>query len=160
MHITRLNSSWIEKMSNLAISVFDKQESVYYQDKKFYDGIVSFLNNCSIKNMLIQFLNNKIITFGAIDNNNLIGFISYNSEGLIKYFYVLEEYQNKGIGRKLLNSLFTYLNTEQILIDKLSAESTHYAVDIFKKLGFKQVGSEKINSFGIIYIPFIYKIPA
>ena len=60
MHITRLNSSWIEKMSNLAISVFDKQESVYYQDKKFYDGIVSFLNNCSIKNMLIQFLNNKM----------------------------------------------------------------------------------------------------
>ena len=81
MHITRLNSSWIEKMSNLAISVFDKQESVYYQNKKFYDGIVSFLNNCSIKNMLIQFLNNKIITFGAIDNNNLIGFISFNNEG-------------------------------------------------------------------------------
>lgn len=144
-------------MSNLAIGVFDKQESSYYQDKKLFDGIVSFLNDCSIKNMLIQFLNNKIVSFGAIDNNNLIGFISYDNEGKIKYFFVLPEYQNKGIGRKLLNSLFTYLNTEHCNVENIHIQSTHFAIEIFKKLGFKQIGSEKISKKGIIYVPFIYK---
>lgn len=80
-----------------------------------------------------------------IENSKIIGYLNYYviyNRIEIANFNVLEEYQNKGIGTKLLEYLIDkYKNVDNITLEV--KEDNLKAIHMYKKMGFKKVSIRK-----------------
>ena len=90
-------------------------------------------------------LNNKEFAFGTFDNDNIIAGIYFHRFDTILYIdwlFVKEEYQNKGIGKSLINKI---LNSKEELEKLLGGKITKCNIEsrgeksnsIYTKMGFK-----------------------
>lgn len=95
----------------------------------------------------------------AIYNNILIGCARLRmisaKIGSINYVAVLPEFQNQGIGSKIVIKLIEQAKNENL--EELKLKSRFYCVDFYKKLGFKESG-EPFDFLGICHIPMILKL--
>ena len=89
--------------------------------------------------------------YGAFDGDSLIGIIATRDNGShIALFFVDGKYHGQGFGK----SLWTALLADNFS-DKITVNSSLYAVEIYRKLGFVQVGDEHEQD-GIRYVPMEY----
>lgn len=75
---------------------------------------------------------NDILSFyGVFDDNKLVAVIGIE-KNIISYLYVLKEYQNKGIGTKLIRLALEILKEyDTVLIDSVDSAKSFY-----KKMDF------------------------
>ena len=141
MTIKRLSRIEIEEALPLIWDVFCKYEAVNYPEdvkKTFWQAIHS------------QYYLNMLTAYGAFKGDTLIGIIATRNNGEhIALFFVDGEYHKLGIGRKLFNTLL-----ENNSKSKITVNSSEYAVEIYKKLGFVQTGEIQEDA-GIRYVPMI-----
>ena len=94
------------------------------------------------------FLNKQYI-FVAIEDNKIVGFITgeifkkkawYNVQlGEINNIFVLEEYRQKGIGKKLVKTMIDTFKQEGITnIDLYTFGNNIDAIKFYEKIGFKK----------------------
>lgn len=87
--------------------------------------------------------------YGYFDES-MLGIISINNEGYIKFLFVDEKCQGLGIGKKLLDYV-TKVAIENN-IDQISLDSSVNGVKFYEKQGFVRV-SEAIKIDDIIVVP-------
>ena len=76
-----------------------------------------------------------------VETYNLAGMIATCSEGKhITLFFVNGKYHRRGIGKELMQ-----LAVRDNQTGKLTVNSSPYAVEIYKKLGFSPTGPEEIS---------------
>lgn len=97
----------------------------------------------NVYNNMIKFKKDKTaILFGAFDkkNNNLVGFIwGYEKIGKlhINYFYINKGYRGKGVGQKLINSMYEKAKEKNIdTIELMVGSKNTNAMKFYKKQGF------------------------
>lgn len=108
--------------------------------------------NCTIQDMKERLSkredNTKHITFIVEDNGDIIGFLSAY-RGLVNrikhsaYIVIgmLEPYRGKGIGMALIEKLFKWARNNKIIRLELTVvKDNRYAVNLYKKMGFKVEG--------------------
>jgi len=77
--------------------------------------------------------------FGAFENEKLVGVIATRSAGThIALFFVRGEYQKKGIGKSLFQMALKECSSQ-----KMTVNSSPYAVPIYHKLGFNETDKEQ-----------------
>lgn len=90
----------------------------------------------------------KTFHLGAFYMNNLLGVATFmknensNFEGVqyrLRGMAVLENYQGKGIGKKLITKAITLLKNRKV--DVLWCNARIIAINFYKKIGFKVKGS-------------------
>ncbi|MGN1399524.1 MAG: GNAT family N-acetyltransferase [Erysipelotrichaceae bacterium] len=143
MIIKKLNIKEIHDALPLVWKVFCEFEAINYPEndkRSFYNAIYSE-----------EYI--KLLTaYGAYDNNKLIGIIATRNNGShIALFFVDGAYHNRGIGRNLWDKVL-----EESSVDKITVNSSLYAVEVYKKLGFKATDEVKCDG-GIRYIPMEFK---
>lgn len=84
----------------------------------------------------------KLVIIGAYKDNEIVGVITIIGN-LIRHFYVRGEYQNQKIGKLLLSCVLSYLKDKKYSIVRLN--STEYAYEIYKKMGF--VDSKEFSKY-------------
>lgn len=140
--VRKLLRKEIDEALVLVWDVFNKYEAVNYPEtgkKAFHKAI------CSPKYL------DMLTAYGAFDENNLIGIIATRNAGShIALFFVHGDYHRQGIGKMLFEECIKANKNKQITVN-----SSEYAVDIYKRLGFVQVGSLK-DEDGIRYIPMLF----
>lgn len=115
---------------NDLIRINELENSFHYVLK----DIKSDLNNNPFSRYLLFIKNSKIIGY-------LNYYVIYNRIEIAN-FNVLEEYQNKGIGTKLLEYLIDkYKNVDNITLEV--KEDNLKAIHMYKKMGFKKVSIRK-----------------
>lgn len=108
--------------------------------KRANDKDLSLINDILKKNDLVYEDikdNTNIKLFSAYDDNLFIGIIGleqFRNVGFLRSFVVLDEYRDKGYGKKIYNSLFNYAKSKGV---KEIYLLTTTAENFFKKLGFK-----------------------
>lgn len=142
MEIKKLSGLELNKGLKLVWEVFLESEAFGYNR----NGVEEFR----------KFLDNKELfkifdTYGAYENNELVGIISLQDQQHICLFFVKKEFQKKGIGR----SLFQYI-LSQTTEKEITVNSSPSAIEIYKKIGFSIVDVEQ-NANGIRYTPMIFK---
>ena len=113
---------------------------------RFY---TEFVDGDDLNNML----NNETLhLFGYYDDDTLMGLISFMNNGYIMHLFVGMDYMHRGIARKLLEFIFKEAKNQGF--NSVTLDSSVYALDFYKKLGFKELG-DKIVEDGMAYIPLI-----
>ncbi|MGN1119505.1 MAG: GNAT family N-acetyltransferase [Oscillospiraceae bacterium] len=146
MEIKKIEKDGYDSAFDLALRVFDKFEAPDYPQ----EGVMAFRNSLQDKSYVEQ-----LEMYGAYSDGRLEGIIAARNKGShIALFFVDEKAQGKGIGRKLFEKILENCRTE-----KLTVNSSPYAKEIYRHLGFKDTDTEQIVD-GIRFTPmeFICKI--
>lgn len=112
-------------------------EHIRNPDENFYNIIDNEFNKFAIKNGVI--CNYEPFTFIAKENNELVGIItghSYYKEVHINDLIIFEQYRNKHIGSKLLETVENYYKNKGFENINLSTYNFQ-APEFYKKCGFE-----------------------
>lgn len=82
----------------------------------------------------------KLCMYGDFMDHKLVGVIATRNEGThIALFFVDGNYHKQGIGKKLFQTILWECHS-----DKMTVNSSPYAVPIYHKLGFCDVDEEQV----------------
>lgn len=142
-NIRKLESIETKTALNMVYKVFMEYEASDYSE----EGIKEFYKSIHDENYL-----SKLCLYGAFDSEQLIGVIATRSEGMhIALFFVEGKYQGKGIGKKLFQTVVS-----ECKHNRLTVNSSPYAVPIYHKLNFKDTDTEQVVN-GLRFTPMEYK---
>lgn len=136
----------------LVRNVFMKFEAPDYSD----EGIKTFIDFIEIDSISKMFKEDILKFWGCFDNDKIIGVIAIRNPSHISMLFVDGRYHKQGIGRKLFKeALMTIKNN--VAIDKITVNSSPYAVEVYHKLGFKDNNIEQTVD-GIRFTPMQFNI--
>lgn len=142
-NIRKLESFETESALDLVNKVFMEYEAPDYSE----EGIEEFNKSMRDEEYL-----SKLCMYGAFADERLIGVIATRSEGThIALFFVDSDFQGKGVGRSLFQTVVADCNSNRITVN-----SSPYAVPIYKKLGFTETDTEQAVN-GLRFTPMEYK---
>ena len=145
--VKNLQAEQLAEALPLVWEVFCRFEAPEYSE----EGITEFRN----------FLNNeeeigKLDFYGAFDKaSDIVGVLAMRKPSHISLFFVKAEYHRQGIGRQLFEKILCDYQPQGIGV--FTVNSSHYAVEVYRKLGFKLTGNECITN-GIRYTPMKMEI--
>lgn len=126
----------------LCWSVFKEYEAPDYTE----EGVREFYRSIHNRGFICQ-----LRFFGAFDGDNMVGVIAIRGGSHIALFFVKGEYHRRGIGRRLFEC------AEMERGGKITVNSSPYAVEIYRRLGFKEAdGEQSVN--GLRFTP-MYALP-
>ena len=145
--VKNLQAEQLAEALSLVWEVFCRFEAPEYSE----EGITEFKN----------FLNNeeeigKLDFYGAFDKaSDIVGVLAMRKPSHISLFFVKAEYHRQGIGRQLFEKILCDYQPQGIGV--FTVNSSHYAVEVYRKLGFKLTGNKCITN-GIRYTPMKMEI--
>ena len=145
--VKNLQAEQLAEALSFVWEVFCRFEAPEYSE----EGITEFKN----------FLNNeeeigKLDFYGAFDKaSDIVGVLAMRKPSHISLFFVKAEYHRQGIGRQLFEKILCDYQPQGIGV--FTVNSSPYAVEVYRKLGFKPTGDECITN-GIRYTPMKMEI--
>ena len=144
MKIKKLSRKKLTQALPLVWKVFSDYEAIHYTE----DGKRAFHSAIHSEDYL-----DTLTAYGAYEGRELVGIIATRNGGShLALFFVAGDYQRKGIGRSLWNTVLAE-NTSPII----TVHSSVYAVPVYDKLGFVITG-ERQESDGIQFVPMEYRM--
>ncbi len=142
--IREIRQEETEKSLRLVWKVFQEYEAPDYTQK----GIEEFYKSIHDENYL-----SKLCWYGAFVGEDLIGIIATRNEGThIALFFVDGKYHRQGIGKRLFQTAKT-----KCCSDKMTVNSSVYAVPIYHKLGFTDTDTEQVVN-GLRFTPMEHSV--
>lgn len=129
MEIRKIIKEEMKDALDLVWKVFLEFEAPDYTE----DGIKEFKRSIDDNNWV-----NAREFYGAFENGKIYGVIATKDKTHIALFFVDGKYHKQGIGRKLYNKVES-LNYN----DFFTVNSSPYAHDVYKHLGFKDTDTEQ-----------------
>lgn len=139
---------WEEAMQ-LAWNTFLRFETADYS----LEGVNSFRDFVKGEKLYEMFLMGIYPTWGAFDNDIMVGVISMRNKSHISLLFVDGDYHRRGIATMLINALFKYVKNEERL-NEVTVNSAPFAKGFYHKMGFIDLDEEKVVD-GIRYIPMV-----
>jgi len=130
---------WEDAMA-LAWRTFQRFESHEYSP----EGIKNFLDFISDNALRKMFMIHEYHLWVALDGNQIIGLISLRSGKHISLLFVDEKYHKQGVGRALMEELWSYLREKKVPF--CTVNSSPYAVEFYHRLGFYDLSAEKVEA--------------
>ena len=142
MKIKQINLENRQKALGLVLSVFMQYEAPEYSEQ----GIKTFKDFINSKESI-----DGLELYGAFKGEEIVGVIATRNDGNhIALFFVDGKYHRQGIGKKLFETVIKESTEEKITVN-----SSPYAVEIYKKLGFVSDSDEQLTD-GLRYTPMTY----
>lgn len=144
MRIEPISNRNLDDAVDLIRDVFMEFEAPDYSD----EGVQAFFDTALYNG---SFMDNLII-YGAYDEKKICGVIATRNNGShIALFFVAGAYHRQGVGRKLFQRAL-----KDTASDAVTVNSSPYAQEIYKRLGFEETSEEQIIT-GIRFIPMKYR---
>lgn len=142
MKIEKLNFENRAKALGLVLSVFMQYEAPEYSEQ----GIETFKDFINSEKAI-----DGLQLYGAFKEEEIVGVIATRNNGNhIALFFVYGKYHRQGIGRKLFETII-----KESTAPKITVNSSPYAVEVYKKLGFVPDSEEQLAD-GLRYTPMTY----
>ena len=118
------------------------------ENSKFYpNSVIEYMCNEFSPKFLIE-LSKEREFFVAIENSKIIGTITI-IDNYIGTVFVNPDYQSKGIGTKLMETIENLAKERKI--EKLRLQSSTNAVDFYEKLGYSKGEKSQSEEYGVTY---------
>lgn len=137
--VIKINQEEYPQALSLVWRVFQKYEAPDYTT----EGVEEFYKSIHDEKYL-----SKLRMYGAFDGNEMLGVIATRNEGThIALFFVDGEHHRKGIGKQLFQAALM-----ECCSDKMTVNSSPYAVPVYHKLGFIDTDTEQVVN-GLRFTP-------
>lgn len=150
--ISELKTEEIGEFADLVKEVYDEFVAADYPDEgnsTFY----RFITGEAIKQRLE---NGNLLICARIDGR-LAGVHEVRDKNHIALFFVRKQFHNRRTGHALFNYSLNYLKNKNPEIGKITVNSSPYAVEIYKRLGFTGTSGMQEKD-GIKFYPMEYII--
>ena len=136
MDIRILKEEELRNASGLSRYVFD----TCLRNRMMYTQTIPFVENyISEDNLKKMYLEDKIVVWGAFEQEQLVGVAGMQTDGMITLLYVLPQYTKRNCGMYLLAVIREYaksvLHLEKVVVNATPA----WTVGYFYKQGFSTV---------------------
>ncbi len=139
--IKELKQEEIEKALCLVWRVFQEYEAPDYTK----EGVEEFYKSIHDESFL-----SKLCFYGAFAQEELVGVIATRNKGThIALLFVDGKYHKQGIGKQLFQTV-----RAKCPLDKITVNSSPYAVSIYHKLGFRDTDIEQTVN-GLRFTPMM-----
>lgn len=135
-------------VSTLIWDVFYEFEASDYSE----EGIKTFKAFSSPERLINEVRNNGFKIYCCFEKDMLVGVVGLRSVSHISLLFVKKSHHRRGIAKKLLDLAIREAFQVQPDIQELTVNSSSYAVDIYRKLGFFSTDTMQEKD-GIIYMP-------
>lgn len=135
-----------EKICKVIIESFNKYVGIGYSSEG-RDEFYRFVNPSIIRERLEM---NDLMTLALVDQQ-IVGVIAMRNRNHISLLFVDDAFHRRGIGKKLLMETIKLSNVQDELTF-ITVNSSPYAIEIYKKLGFEITNIEQEKN-GIAFIP-------
>ncbi len=147
--IRKVKEKELEDYNDLILNVFNKTVALDYT----LNGIETFTNISTLENTKKRYHSGNIMLIAQYENC-IIGSLELRDKNHISRFFVDTKYHRNGIGTKLFLSLLKEIRE----INRITVNSSPYALHFYMKLGFVQIGPEEKHENGIVCIPLEFVI--
>lgn len=147
MDIRQFNEQEIQIALQLARDVFMQDVAPGYPP----EGVDEFQRFTEYENILGLIRSGEMYMFGALRDGGICGMIAVKGNGHISLFFVRKEFQGKGIGKMLFQTVYNFC-AAQLRVNRLTVNASPGAVPIYQKLGMRQSKEEQAVN-GIRFIP-------
>ncbi|MGN0429690.1 MAG: GNAT family N-acetyltransferase [Acetatifactor sp.] len=106
------------------------------------EGIRSFFDFITDDRLFQMFRKGTYQVMIAENCGQIVGAASLRGKNLLSLLFVKEEYHRRGIGSSLIHALCEYLQNE-MGEHSMTVQSSPYAVNFYRKLGFVPTGEEE-----------------
>lgn len=114
-----------------------------YEGKDYTrEGIQNFFDFITDDELYTAFLRGSYQMMVAVEGSRIIGAGTIRSRNHLSLLFVDEDYHRMGVGRAIMNGLCCYLK-EEAGERFMSLKAAPYAVDFYRKLGFRAVKPEE-----------------
>ncbi len=152
MQICRIGADGLRPALDLIWEVFQKYEVPDYEEM----GVKTFRHFIDYGNMVEKIHQGEMRFWGCYISNLLVGVIALRTGQHISLLFVRDKFHHLGIARKLVNvAVDTVINSEPE-IRAVTVNSSPYAVEFYKKVGFVPQGPEQ-RADGIRYTTMCLK---
>ena len=149
----KLNKGEFCEASDLIWSVFNEFEAPEYSNEGIYT-FKEFINADKLyENSEKGFMN----FLACFDQRKLVGIIASRESCHISLLFVKKEHHHKGIARELFNKLTAEIVENNPNAKCITVNSSPFAVQIYKKLGFIPTDEEQIQD-GLRFTPMKYAL--
>lgn len=145
----KLSVSDVKEVSELVWHVFSEFVAPAYSD----EGIETFRKFIAVEQLTQNVDSGSIDIYGCLVDRKIVGIVAARKPNHICLFFVDKTYHGQGIAR----NLFTLLKENLAQNDEkyITVNSSPYAVEMYKRLGFKPLDEEQLKD-GIRYTPMRY----
>ena len=127
--------------------VFDEFEAPFYSQ----EGIENFYKFIDFDNMK-KVLKENYKMYVAKKENKIIGMIAFRDNSHIALLFIDKKYHKNGIARKLFEKAKEYCIENNKNLEKITVNSSPYAVGFYEKVGFIKTSEEQVVD-GIRFTP-------
>lgn len=114
-----------------------------YEGKDYTkEGIQNFFDFITDDELYTAFLRGSYQMMVAVEGSRVIGAGTIRGRNQLSLLFVDEAYHHMGVGRAIMNGLCRYLK-EEAGERFMSLKAAPYAVDFYRKLGFRAVKPEE-----------------
>ena len=113
------------------------------------EGLEQLKNSTSLKRIKEK-IKDGMLLWGAYDKEKIVGVIATKKPSHISLLFVDKKYHRQGIARLLVNVVLKEFDGLEITLN-----SSPYALEIYKRLGFVQTGDEFVKN-GLRMTPMKY----
>lgn len=137
-----------KEISDMIWDVFSEFEAPDYSDK----GIRIFKEFINPQRLANDIKNNGFIIYCCFEGSVLVGALALRNLKHISLLFVKKSHHNRGIAKELVRIIIGYIQTVNPYEYEITVNSSPYAVEVYKKLGFTATDTMQEKD-GIIYMP-------
>ena len=141
MQICRLNTSQLRTALELVWEVFDEYEAPDYEEM----GIKTFQHFIEYHAMLDKMESGEMKFWGCYQNSYMVGVIAIRPIQHISLLFVRGQFHHLGVASRLVRMAISDIREGKPEIPYVTVNSSPYAVEFYKKIGFKPLGPEEIR---------------
>ena len=139
MQICKLNTSQLRTALELVWEVFDEYEAPDYEEM----GIKTFQHFIEYHSMFDRMESGEMKFWGCYQNSYMVGVIAIRPIQHISLLFVRGQFHHLGVASRLVRMAISDIREGKPEIPYVTVNSSPYAVEFYKKVGFKPLGPEE-----------------
>jgi putative acetyltransferase len=155
MEIRRVQDSEIKQALDVVLEVFMEFEAPDYPPEGVASFVKDVIENDSFK---AGVKSGSFPMFVALVKEEIVGVMTMRKGTHIMLAFVKKQYHKQGIGKKLFEHILGELRAKGDSELTITVNSSPYAVEFYKKLGFVETDTEQEKN-GIRFTPMEYVTP-
>jgi predicted GNAT family N-acyltransferase len=120
------------------------------------EGVQEFLGYAEPDALARRVQDNHFVLV-AVTGDEIVGMIEVRSHDHVSLLFVDARVHRRGIGRELLQRALAICRHNRPDLQQVDVNSSLFAVPVYKRLGFRQVGPEQVKN-GIRFVPMVLEL--